>query len=146
MAAASNAAAPRGRDELRGPRDTTRTSDAEPRPDTSTLTPSTEASACGDDAELGLDPFDADTVRHSADVSNQAIAGLPRRIIHCHTIHETDRQPEVRAPHGLGHACEAMLCDADDVEHLDDRDRRCSPAFSGVKVRPISGRTPSTSK
>ena len=88
------------------------------RPDTSTLTRSTESSAdatsrpaqgtCrtsdaeppGNDAELGLDAVDADTVPHSAHVSNHASAGLPKRIVHRHTIHESDRQPEVDASPG----------------------------------------------
>jgi hypothetical protein len=81
-----------GRDESRWPplRDTTRTGDAEP---------------CGRDAELGLDAPDSDTVPHSAYVSNQAIAGLPEWVVHRHTIHETDRQPEIDA--WPGRACKA---------------------------------------
>src|SRR6185503_1102647 len=68
----------RGREEPPGPEMTSRTGDAEPP---------------GNDAELGLDAVDADTVPQSADVSNQATAGLPKRIVHRNTIHETDRQP-----------------------------------------------------
>ena len=47
---------------------------------------------------------------HSADVSNQAMAGLPERIVHRHTIHETDRQPELdaRSIAGLSHARESL--------------------------------------
>ena len=101
---------------------------------------------------------------HSADVSNQAIAGPLKRIVPRNTIHETDRQPEVDAPHvlSLSRACESPRCDADDLESLpsrldglsdygrspaefphpqrmtDDRHRRFSPGFLRRKVRPIS--------
>ena len=75
----------RGRDEPSGIQVTSRTSDAEPP---------------GNDAELGLDALDADTVPHSAHVSNLASAGLLKRIVHRHTIHESDRQPEIDASPG----------------------------------------------